>query len=83
MLAVVRDEAQTIRTCRQASWQYDRDADGQVRRDATLAHPRCVYQHLVRHFAHYTPEMVERACGIPRAEFEDLAERDGGLNWSD
>ncbi len=59
----------------QASWQYDRDADGQVRRDATLAHPRCVYQHLVRHFARYTPEMVERACGIPRAEFEDLAER--------
>ena len=43
-----------------ASWQYDRDRDGRPRRDATLEHPRCVYRHLVRHFARYTPEMVER-----------------------
>ena len=42
------------------SWQYDVDDDGRPRRDDTLAHPRTVYQHLVRHFARYTPEMVER-----------------------
>ncbi len=29
-------------------------------RDETLQHPRCVYQILKRHFARYTPEMVER-----------------------
>src|SRR4051812_4942248 len=34
-------------------------------RDETLQHPRCVYQVLRRHFARYTPEMVERVCGVP------------------
>ena len=42
--------------------------------DPTLEHPRCVYQVLKRHFARYTPEMVERACGIPAAEFVRVAE---------
>ena len=29
-------------------------------------HPRCVFQVLRRHFARYTPEMVEAICGISR-----------------
>lgn len=43
-------------------------------RDPTLSHPRCVYQVLKRHFARYTPEMVERYCGIPRERFLKIAE---------
>jgi formate dehydrogenase major subunit len=46
---------------------------GEVERDDTLRHPRCVYQILKRHYARYTPEMVERTCGIPRAKFEEVA----------
>ncbi|TYC09655.1 molybdopterin-dependent oxidoreductase, partial [Micromonospora sp. MP36] len=46
---------------------------GQVQRDETLQHPRCVYQILKRHFSRYTPEMVERVCGIPREKFLELA----------
>jgi formate dehydrogenase major subunit len=42
-------------------------------RDETLQHPRCVYQILKRHYARYTPEMVERACGIPAVRFEEVA----------
>ncbi len=38
--------------------------------DETLQHPRCVFQVLKRHFARYTPEMVEQVCGIPPAVFE-------------
>src|SRR5436305_4602159 len=34
-------------------------------RDETLQHPRCVFQILRRHYARYTPEMVERVCGVP------------------
>jgi len=30
-----------------------------AKRDETLKHPRCVFQALRRHFARYTPEMVE------------------------
>src|SRR6266704_966394 len=42
--------------------------------DRTLTHPRCVFQVLKRHFARYTPEMVERACGIPKERFLDVAD---------
>jgi formate dehydrogenase major subunit len=58
-----------------ATWQYDVDERGRPKRDDTLTHPRSIYQQLVRHFARYTPEMVERACGIPREHFVDLADR--------
>ncbi len=43
-------------------------------RDDTLQHPGCVYQILKRHFARYTPEMVETACGVPRKLFLKIAE---------
>jgi formate dehydrogenase major subunit len=46
---------------------------GEPRRDETLQHPRCVFQLLKRHYARYTPEMVERTCGIPRQQFERVA----------
>ena len=43
-------------------------------RDETLQHPRCVFQILRTHFARYTPEMVERSCGIPRDAFLKIAD---------
>jgi formate dehydrogenase major subunit len=56
-----------------ASWQFETDEHGRARSDRTLAHPRCVYQHLRRHFARYTPAMVEDVCGIARDRFLDVA----------
>ncbi|WP_172384222.1 formate dehydrogenase [Streptomyces sp. MNP-20] len=38
-------------------------------RDPTLQHPRCVFQVLRRHFARYTPDLVESVCGVPRETF--------------
>ncbi|PZG15701.1 formate dehydrogenase, partial [Nonomuraea aridisoli] len=46
--------------------------EGSPQRDETLRHPRCVMQILRRHFARYTPEMVERVCGVPRHLFEQV-----------
>jgi formate dehydrogenase major subunit len=43
-------------------------------RDETLEDPMCVMQVLRRHFARYTPELVERVCGIPREQFERVAD---------
>ena len=43
-------------------------------RDETLQHPRCVYQILKKHFARYTPEMVEQGSGIPKEQFLKVAE---------
>jgi formate dehydrogenase major subunit len=45
-----------------------------VPRDPTLRHPRCVYQVLKRHYARYTPELVERVCGVPRDRFLEVCE---------
>jgi formate dehydrogenase major subunit len=42
--------------------------------DLTLRHPRCVYQVLKRHFSRYTPELVERFCGLPKERFLKIAE---------
>ena len=42
-------------------------------RDETLQDPRCVYQILKRHFARYTPEVVEEVCGISPEDFERVA----------
>jgi formate dehydrogenase major subunit len=43
-------------------------------RDETLQHPRCVFQVLKRHFARYTPELVEQSCGIPADRFLEIAD---------
>jgi formate dehydrogenase major subunit len=48
--------------------------EGAVKRDPTLEHPRCVLQVVRRHYRRYTPEMVERVCGVPRETFLEVAE---------
>ena len=46
----------------------------EARRDPSLEHPRCVFQIVKRHFARYTPEMVERVSGCPKETFVKVAE---------
>jgi formate dehydrogenase major subunit len=41
-------------------------------RDMTLEHPHCIYRILKRHYARYTPEMVERVTGCPRETFLEV-----------
>ena len=41
--------------------------------DPTLQHPRSVFQILTRHFARYTPAMVEEVCGVPADSFLRIA----------
>ncbi|SMC36395.1 formate dehydrogenase major subunit [Janibacter indicus] len=45
-----------------------------VIRDESLQHPRSVFQVLKRHYARYTPEMVEEVCGIPQWQFREIAD---------
>ncbi len=47
---------------------------GEPERDETLTHPRCVFQVLKRHYARYTPEMVERICGVPQDLFRTVCD---------
>jgi formate dehydrogenase major subunit len=46
----------------------------EIQSDPTLQHPRCVFQVLKRHFARYTPEMVEEVCGTPKELFLRVAD---------
>ncbi len=48
--------------------------DNVYEQDLTLQYPRCVYQVLKRHFSRYTPEMVEKSCGIAPDVFQQIAE---------
>ena len=45
-----------------------------VHRDESLEDPRCVFQVLRRHYARYTPEMVERVCGVSPGDFAQVCE---------
>lgn len=58
-----------------ATWLYEGEPNLSFpERDLTLQDPRCVFQALRRHFARYTPEMVERICGISPALFHKVAD---------
>ncbi len=54
-----------------------------ARVDPTLQDPRCVFQLLKQHYARYTPEMVERICGIPQDKFVELAKAFGATGTAD
>jgi formate dehydrogenase major subunit len=57
------------------TWVYEGHADLSFpERDLTLQHPQCVFQTLRRHFARYTPEMVEKICGISPTLFHKVAD---------
>jgi formate dehydrogenase major subunit len=45
-----------------------------VQRDETLQNPFCVFQILKRHYARYTPEMVEQVSGVPPEQFAKVCE---------
>ena len=62
------------KTYDQSTWKYQLDAEGNPRRDMTLKDPNTVFQHLRRHYRRYTPDMVERVCGIPKAKFLEVAD---------
>ena len=63
------------------TWKYQSDSVtvgertvAVPRQAENLEHPQCVFAHLARHYARYTPEVVERVCGTPRAQFLEVAE---------
>jgi formate dehydrogenase major subunit len=57
-----------------SSWDYELDEQGMAKVDDTLQNPRCVINLLKVHVERYTPEMVERICGTPKAKFLQVCE---------
>src|SRR5207302_8280961 len=56
------------------SWLYKGGDVSRPQRDLTLQDPQCVFRKLKRHFSRYTPEMVEKVCGIPPELFHKVAD---------
>ncbi len=65
---------ETKRAYDPATWLYEGEGLSHPQRDLTLQDPRCVFQTLKRHYARYTPEMVEKVCGIPPELFHKVAD---------
>jgi len=63
-----------------STWDYEIGADGYVKADPTLAHPRCVFNLLKEHYARYTPAMVERVCGTAQDKFLHICEMIGSTS---
>ncbi len=57
-----------------ASWSYEKDADGFAKVDMTMEHPRSVFQLMKKHYAAYTPEMVNKVCGTTPEQFQKVCE---------
>ncbi|MHB8536012.1 MAG: formate dehydrogenase-N subunit alpha, partial [Sulfuricaulis sp.] len=53
---------------------YELGADGYVKTDPTLTHPRCVFHLMKKHYARYTPEMVSSITGTPQEKFLKICE---------
>lgn len=57
------------RTYDRSTWSFQKDANGYVRKDESLTHPRSVYQLMKAHYTRYTPSMVSSITGTPRDKF--------------
>lgn len=49
-----------------SKWAFDKDADGNIKRDNTLQNPRCVFQLMKKHYSRYTLDRVVDMCGTPK-----------------
>jgi formate dehydrogenase major subunit len=68
-----RDQEGNIEAQPEGSDEGEQDR-GEPHQDLTLQHPRCVWQILKRHYAEYTPEMVEQVCGVTPEVFAKVCD---------
>lgn len=74
---------EATRSYDKSTWGYQTGDDGYVLVDESMQDPLCVYQQLKKHYAKYTPEMVEKICGTPRDKFLKICEMHGEMSAPD
>src|SRR5512138_994462 len=55
-----------------ATWSFQVDDKGVVKKDPTMQDPNCVLQLLKKHYARYTPEKVSEITGCPTDKLEQV-----------
>jgi formate dehydrogenase major subunit len=72
------------RTYATSTWSYQTDpATGYAQTDYTLQNPQTVFQLMKQHYARYTPDVVENITGIPKAQFQQVAQMVGEMGRPD
>ncbi len=56
------------------SWQPDATQPDNIKKDATLTDPNCVFQLLKKHFARYTDDKVAEITGTDKATFQQICQ---------
>jgi formate dehydrogenase major subunit len=65
---------EATRTYDKSTWAFAMDAEGNPKKDPTLADPRCVYQLLKKHYARYDMDKVSSISGMPKEALVKLYE---------
>lgn len=68
------DEHKVMPDAREGQGILPHATPAEIEHDETMQDPRCVFQVLKRHYARYTPEMVEQITGLPRDLFYKIAD---------
>ncbi len=68
------NEQQIMPDAREGQSTMPHATPSQMEYDETMQDPRCVLQVLKRHYARYTPEIVEQITGIPQELFFKIAD---------
>jgi formate dehydrogenase major subunit len=55
-----------------ATWSYQTDGEGKIKKDSALRDSCCVYQLLKKHYSRYTPEVVSRITGTPKEKLLEV-----------
>ena len=70
----INEADSTKRSYNKATWTFQKDDKGVIKKDKTLKDPNCVFQVMKRNFSRYTPEKVEAICGTPKALFLEITQ---------
>ena len=58
----------------QSSWKFDLDSNGVPKKDASLKHPRCVFNLLKKHFSRYSLDNVSSVSGVSKENLTKVYE---------
>ncbi len=54
-----------------ATWQYQKDEEGNVLKDPTMEHPNCVFQLMKKLYAKYSLDNISKITGCPKETLEE------------
>jgi len=57
-----------------SAWAFQKDEEGVVLKDPSMADPHCVLQLLKKHFSRYDPDLVSSITGTPKVLIEKVYE---------